>query len=103
VVSAELDLSADLLSVAAENVIWLQQLTLRSRLHRVISVPKMRYSAHDVTLREFVIAPPAGIRVLDPLESGPDVLAGVVVQHNTSISAPGASEVTDSMPSGPRT
>ncbi|MDB5076284.1 MAG: circadian clock protein KaiC, partial [Chloroflexi bacterium] len=83
VVTAELALSADLLAVVAENVIWMQQVTLGSQLHRVLSVPKMRYSAHDVTLREFVIAPPTGIRVMQPFESGNGVLAGIAAQHNT--------------------
>jgi len=40
----------------AENVVWLQAVILRGRLYRVLSVLKMRYSLHDLTLREFTIA-----------------------------------------------
>jgi len=34
----------------------------------VISVPKMRFSAHDLAQREYEIAAPEGLRVLGPLE-----------------------------------
>jgi circadian clock protein KaiC len=98
VVTAELALSADLLAVVAENVVWMQQVTLRSQLHRVLSVPKMRYSAHDVTLREFVIAPPAGIRVLQPFESGNGVLAGFAGQHAVSTLVPTPTPHADGSP-----
>lgn len=75
--SVTLDFSVDPLSVLAENVVVLQQVAHQSVLHRVLSVVKMRYSAHDLTLREFVIAPPEGIRVLAPFESGAGVLQGI--------------------------
>jgi circadian clock protein KaiC len=74
VVAAEVDFSADALSVLAENVLLLQQLLSHERLHRVLSVLKMRFSAHDHTLREFEITPARGFRVLSPSESGEDVL-----------------------------
>lgn len=72
-----LDFSVDPLSVLAENVLALQQVAYRSSLHRVLSVLKMRYSAHDMTLREFTIAPPEGIHVLAPFESDADALQGI--------------------------
>lgn len=65
----DLAVSADLVSVVAATVIWLQQVSDRGRLRRVISVPKMRFSAHDAALREFTITAPYGIRVLAPFES----------------------------------
>lgn len=74
--AAELDLPADLISVVAANVIWLQQVADRGRLRRVLSVPKMRYSAHDDALREFAIVAPAGISMralvagVDPAGTG---------------------------------
>lgn len=77
-VSPTLALTADLSSVIAANVLWLEQLTDREQLRSVLSVPKMRFSAHDVTLREFTITAPQGIRVLTPLESAPGVPAGRV-------------------------
>lgn len=69
--AAALDLPADLISVVAANVVWLQQVADRGRLRRVLSVPKMRYSAHDDALRAFTIAAPAGIRVLAPVAAIP--------------------------------
>jgi circadian clock protein KaiC len=55
----------------------LQQLAYRGQLHRVLSVLKLRFSAHDHSLREFTIAPPDGINVLSPLESGRQLLAAL--------------------------
>lgn len=75
--SITLDFSVDPLSVLAENVVVMQQVAYRAMLHRVISVLKMRYSSHDMTLREFTIAPPEGIRVLEPFESETGVLQGI--------------------------
>lgn len=40
-VSTEIDFSADTLTVLAENVLFLQQLTTARRLHRVLSVVKI--------------------------------------------------------------
>lgn len=76
-IAAELDLTADLVSVVAANVIWLQHLVGRGQFRRVLSVPKMRYSWHEVTLREVTIAAPAGIQVLAPFESDHEALADI--------------------------
>jgi circadian clock protein KaiC len=81
VVTTQLDLSADTLTVLAENVLLLQQLAYRGQLHRVLSVLKMRFSSHDYSLREFVIDPPEGVRVLTPGESGREVLVGLTEQQ----------------------
>ena len=43
----------------------------------MLSVLKMRYSQHDLTLREFTIAAPDGIAVRAPLESAPGLLANI--------------------------
>jgi len=81
ILAATVDVSADAISVIAENVLLLQQITYRERLHRVLSVLKMRFSPHDVLLREFIITPPAGMQVLAPLESGVNLLAGIARQQ----------------------
>jgi circadian clock protein KaiC len=81
VVTTQLDFSADALAILAENVLLLQQLVYRGRLHRVLSVLKMRFSSHDYALREFLIAAPEGIRVLTPDESGREVLVGLTEQQ----------------------
>src|SRR6266487_68827 len=82
VVTTELDFSADALAALAENVLLLQKLAYRGRLHSVLSVLKMRFSTHDYTLREFLIAVPEGIRVLTPDESGREILAGLTEQQS---------------------
>lgn len=87
--AADLALSADLFSLVAPNVLWLQQVTYGERLHRVLSVPKMRYSAHDTTLREFTISAPAGLQVLAPFETAAGVLAGIARTQERARAAPG--------------
>ena len=74
---SDLELETDLSSGVAENVVWLQAVIQRGRLYRVLSVLKMRYSLHDLTLREFMIAAPDGISVRGPLESAPGLLASI--------------------------
>lgn len=76
-IATQMDFSVDTLSILAENVLLLQQQAYRGKLHRILSIPKMRFSAHDYSIREFVIAPPEGIRVLTNDESGEEVLAGL--------------------------
>ncbi|GAC1433575.1 MAG: ATPase domain-containing protein [Chloroflexota bacterium] len=69
-VATDLQVAAtDALTALAENVLLLQHVSVGDRLRRVLSTPKMRFSAHDMQIREFVIAPPEGIRVLAPGES----------------------------------
>lgn len=68
-VGPSLDLATGPLSVLAQNVLLLQQITAQGRLHRVISVVKMRFSAHDTQLHEFTISSPAGIQLLGPFRS----------------------------------
>ncbi|GAC1433635.1 MAG: hypothetical protein NVSMB65_07550 [Chloroflexota bacterium] len=75
--TAVLSLEADYVSLVAANVLWLQRVTHRGKLYRVLSVPKMRFSAHDVTLREFTITSPAGLQVLEPFASEPGVLDAI--------------------------
>ena len=84
VVTTQLDFSADALAVLAENVLLVQQLAYHGRLHRVLSILKMRFSSHDYTLREFQITAPEGIRVLMPDESGREVLVGLTEQQSGS-------------------
>jgi circadian clock protein KaiC len=73
----QLDFSVNALAILAENVLLTQQLAYRGKLHRVLSILKMRFSDHDYTLREFVVVSPEGMRVLTADESGEEVLAGL--------------------------
>lgn len=70
-IASSLDLSAGPISVMAENVLLLQQLDYNARLRRVLSVVKMRSSPHDTLLREFVITPRSGIRMVGVFAGGP--------------------------------
>lgn len=79
--AAMLDFSADPLSVLAENVLLMQQVAYGGALHRVLSMLKVRYTAHDMALREFEIVVPDGIRVLAPFESGTGVLKGIAADQ----------------------
>lgn len=83
VVASQLDFAADPISVLAENVLLLQQVSYRSRLHRILSVIKMRFSEHDYVLREFKITAPSGIEVITPVDSGGDIYAGLSRQQHT--------------------
>lgn len=71
----ELDFSDTPISVIAENVLFFRHIELRGRLHRIISVLKMRESAYDPYLREFEIRDD-GIRVLGPVASAEGLLTG---------------------------
>ena len=77
IAGTDLELATDLSSSVAENVVWLQGVIYRDRLYRLLSVLKMRYSPHDMTLREFTISAPAGIEVRAPAESERGALAGI--------------------------
>lgn len=80
-VSAHVEVSADSLSVLAENVLHLQEVTFRNEVRRVLTVVKMRFSSFDPTLREFRIAPPDSFKVVEPAETGADALLGIAQHH----------------------
>jgi circadian clock protein KaiC len=68
-----LDLESVPLSLMADNVIIVQQYHAAGTLHRILTVLKMRFSSHDRTFRELVVANNR-IRVLSPAETAPGVL-----------------------------
>lgn len=77
IAATDLELETDMSSGVAENILWLQGVIYREHFYRVLSVLKMRFSAHDLTLREFTITSPAGMEVRAPFESDAGVLAGI--------------------------
>lgn len=81
VITASLGLSADALSVLAENVVMIQHYPYRGHLHRIITIPKLRFSDHDTAIREFRIHAPEGLEVLATFESGEGVLEGIANQQ----------------------
>jgi len=81
-ISEELDLFSPLISMpnpelanVVENVILLRYVELRSHLHRLISVMKMRESRYDTSIREFEITD-HGLEVSSSFESAEAILTG---------------------------
>lgn len=72
----ELDFSDTPISVTAENMIFARHVEMRGRMHRILSVLKMRESGYDPYVREFEINP-QGIRVLQPVQSAVGLLTGM--------------------------
>jgi circadian clock protein KaiC len=75
-VGANLDVPLPAPSATVENVILLRYVEIRSQLHRLVSVLKVRESDHDTSIREFAIGP-GGIEVSETFESAEAVLTGV--------------------------
>ena len=54
--------TTDLAGMLTDNVVLMEQLVEGDRLRRVLSVVKMRFSAHDVVRHSFLFGPPQGIQ-----------------------------------------
>ncbi len=76
IAGTDLDFSDTPISVTAENVLFLRHIELRGRVHRILSVLKMRESGYDPYVREFEIDE-HGFKVLEPLASAAGLLTGV--------------------------
>ncbi|WP_434043742.1 MULTISPECIES: RAD55 family ATPase [Sorangium] len=81
-VSEELDLFTPLIKMPSpelgnvvENVVLLRYVELRSQIHRLISIMKMRESHYDRSIREFFIGE-QGIEVADSFRSAEQILSG---------------------------
>jgi circadian clock protein KaiC len=74
----ERGLGVDALATLVENVLWLREATHRHRVHRVLSLPKMRFMPHDPLLYEFAIAPPDGFRVEGAFRTDSGVLEALL-------------------------
>ena len=77
IVGQELDLTDSALAMIAENVVLLRYVEYRGRLQRLLSVLKMRTSAHDDTLRTFEIVDGTGIRLLGDALPARGLLTGI--------------------------
>lgn len=78
IVGTELDLTDTPFIKMAENIILLKQVEYKTKLHRIISILKMRDSNYDHTIREFTIQASTGITILEPLQSVEGLLTGQV-------------------------
>jgi circadian clock protein KaiC len=76
IAGTELDFSDTPIAILGENLLLLRYVELRGRIHRVMSILKMRDSKYDGDLREFEIND-AGIRVLNPMRSAAGLLTGL--------------------------
>jgi circadian clock protein KaiC len=84
-----LDFSQEPTAILAENMLLLRQVEQQGRLHYVLSVQKMSFSAHDTTLlREFSITVPTGITVLPLQESNQRLFGGAGRKGGTAGSQP---------------
>jgi circadian clock protein KaiC len=79
--SASIPLSADM-----DNIILVRYLALRSQLHRLISVLKMRESHYDASVHEFDITSD-GCVVADTSASAEVLLAELAAQHGRLVEA----------------
>lgn len=78
IIGTELDLSDTPFIKMAENIILLKQVEYKTKLHRIISILKMRDSNYDHTIREFTIQTDTGITILEPMQSVEGLLTGQV-------------------------
>jgi circadian clock protein KaiC len=88
-VGPELDFSDTPITVAIENFIFLRFVELRGRLHRILSVLKMRDSEYDGDVREFTVSE-SGFRVLAPVNSAEGLLTGQARAVGTSVAPEGS-------------
>jgi circadian clock protein KaiC len=68
--SAGLEHMADPISMVADNVLALRQGDEGDHLRRTLTVIKMRFSAYNAAVHDFMIAPPHGIQVRPPFPTG---------------------------------
>jgi circadian clock protein KaiC len=84
VAGTELDFNDTPIAILGENLMLLRYVELRGRIHRVLSILKMRDSKYEGDLREFEISD-TGIRVLAPMRSAAGLLTGQARPIGTSI------------------
>lgn len=75
IAGTELDFSDAPVAIMGENLLLLRYVELRGRIHRILSVLKMRDSKYDSDVREFEISD-SGMKVLTPMRSAEGLLTG---------------------------
>jgi len=81
----ELDFSDTPIAILGENLLLLRYVELHGRIHRIVSVLKMRDSNYQSDLREFEITD-QGVRILAPLRSVEGLLTGHALPIESEIS-----------------
>ncbi|WP_205519788.1 ATPase domain-containing protein [Pyxidicoccus caerfyrddinensis] len=84
VAGTELDFSDAPIAILGENLLLMRYVELRGRIHRILSVLKMRDSKYDNDVREFEIAD-TGMKVKSPMRSAEGLLTGQARPLGTSI------------------
>src|SRR5437899_6886716 len=84
IAGSDLDFSSTPIAILGENLLLLRFVELRGRIHRILSVLKMRDSKYQSDLREFEITD-QGIRVLAPLRSAHGLLTGQALPLGSAI------------------
>src|SRR6267143_1494350 len=84
IAGSELDFSSTPIAILGENLLLLRFVELRGRIHRILSVLKMRDSKYQSDLREFEITD-QGIRVLAPIRSAHGLLTGQALPLGSAI------------------
>ena len=77
IVGPALELALTPLSVIAENLLLLRQVEFRSRLHRVLSVLKIRFSEYEEAIYEYKLTPGIGMQIIGPAPLGEGFLTGI--------------------------
>jgi circadian clock protein KaiC len=75
IVGTELDFNDAPVAILGENLLLLRYVELHGRMHRILSVLKMRDSKYSSDLREFQIND-KGVKVLEPMRSAVGLLTG---------------------------
>lgn len=88
IAGTELDFADAPVAGVGENLLLLRFVELRGRIHRILSILKMRDSKYDSDLREFEIMD-QGVRVLAPLRSAEGLLTGQARPIGTGIGGAG--------------
>lgn len=84
----ELDFSDTPITVVIENFLFLRFVELRGRLHRIMSVLKMRDSSYDGDVREFTIGE-SGFEVLARVSAAEGLLTSMARAIGTSVAPEG--------------
>jgi circadian clock protein KaiC len=82
----ELDMPNPELANVVEGVLLLRYIELRSQIHRLISIMKMRESEYDTAIREFSIAD-NGVEVSDSFRAAEAILTGQVRMTSEAVSS----------------
>jgi circadian clock protein KaiC len=78
IIGQELDLTNSPLAMLAENLALLRYMEYRGRVQRLLSILKMRSSAHDHVIRTFEIADGIGLRLMGEAPTAQGLLTGIV-------------------------